>query len=165
MKTPAPASNEEIERRISDEVKSIVYDICKLESEDQHYETIKIFAKAAARHGIRFGLQLSSELKAQKPIDHAECTLDCEFDCHGVKQIDDSLELRANAYQNERYKNEHDIDYYGVSTCFEAGALSQAPISEAIGEAKGIKWAIETLDTCNCQDYLKEEAKRRGILK
>ena len=53
------------------------------------------------------------------------------------EEIKAKIEKAANSYEDKRYKNESDMDYYGVSTCFEAGA--------EFGIREGFELAIELI--------------------
>lgn len=175
-----PAWNEEIERRIEKEAHTFA------EKWESPFDKDEFPLGLGFQEGAKWMLSLSSELKAQRPdnsvtqyclacehtkhtcgiekLVECQCIGDscerCDPNCRNTptapKPVDESLD---NAAQGHDLK----IKYPTFVKSFKAGVSYQAPISEAIGEAKGIKWAIEILDNCGCNDFLKEEAKRRGI--
>lgn len=141
-----PASNEEIERRISEAVLKYRLSLDRYTIElkaplhpDADPRSLIVYHFVSYERGIRLGLQLSSELKAQKPVD-------------------ESLDDRAFKYiQEGNWKS-------SCQTHYKNGAKDQAPISEAIGEAKGWRDAIECVrGYSSIWTSLENEAKRRGI--
>lgn len=154
MKPPEPASNEEIERRIEETAENLSYD---------YWGSGEKGRKRLAKYALRAGMALSSELKAQKPVDlpGAKQLWEEAKEAFPEKPVDESLDEAADKFGNtlrDGYTSEH-------VEAFKSGASYQAPISEAIGEAKGIKWVIEFLERKGfALTEMKEEAKRRGKL-
>lgn len=157
---PEPASNEEIERRILAE---------SLKRSDGEWTDEQFYLWDEA---VKFGLFLSSELKAHKLLtqtwrrdEKSGVRIEGEWEPLKQKPVDEGLE-EAEKYRFTTAINNlgKDITQEHITDAFKAGHSR----GEAIGEAKGWRDAIEYIrktDDWESENYktLEDEAKRRGI--
>lgn len=113
------------------------------------------------RREVTKGWKTMSDLKKSKIENRCKHEIhgtDC-FECY-PKPVDEGLDEAAN-----NYCEGNSLGAIAKRLAFTRGASYQAPISEAIGEARGWRDAIEAIRDMNpfVRDHLKEEAKRRGI--